>query len=101
MRLALALALDASDPLAQATFRSLSKLASVTGVQAAVELAKRGDAAALALLRGLVTHPKPAVRRSVARALGRELESPSDIRTLLRDADPSVRRAAAGALLDG
>ncbi len=99
IRLLLALALAPSDSQVRATFLSLSKLSSVTGSQAALELARLGDETGLTVLRSLVASPVAAVRSSAARALGHELDHPEDIAALLLDEDPGVRRSAAGALL--
>jgi HEAT repeat protein len=70
----------------------------VVAAQAATELAKRGDAGALRKLQALMTSRDRTVRRVAASALG-GLGRTRDASAALLDADPSVRLAAASAIL--
>jgi HEAT repeat protein len=99
VRLCLALSLGASQPAGRSALTQLANAQDVVSAQAAAELARSGDRAALQKLMELRTSRAPAVRRAVARALASELGHAHDARAALLDADPSVRIAAAGAIL--
>jgi HEAT repeat protein len=99
VRLCLALALDAAHPARARLLHDLIAQRDVSSVQAAAELARRGDARALAALRELIVHRDPSVRRAAVRALGRELNRAHEIRGALRDGEAGVRIAAAAAVL--
>jgi len=73
----------------------------LTALEAAAVLADDGNAAAPAFLASFLTSEDPLLRRTAARALAREAHRPDDARGALADEDPSVRIAAAGALLAG
>jgi hypothetical protein len=97
--LALASALGPDDPAAHAALQALAQGATLAAAQAAFELASRGDAAAEARLVALRGSPSRITRITIARLLGRGLRDPEAIAGLLADSDPSVREAAAGAVL--
>jgi hypothetical protein len=99
VRLCLALALDAAHPARSRLLHDLIAQRDVSSVQAAAELARRGDARALAAVRELIVHREPSVRRAAVRALGRELNRTHEIRGALRDGEAGVRIAAAAAVL--
>jgi HEAT repeat protein len=98
VRLCLGLALgDGAD--ARALLAGLLTAADVVAAQAAAELARHGDASALHRLQNMLGSPDRDVRRVAADALGRTLDRPRDVRAALLDPDPSVRLAAASAIL--
>lgn len=98
LRLLLALALGPADSQAHAALVALSALDTVTGAQAAGELAS-GWAPALARLHALQTHAAPLLRASVARQLARVPDQCAGVAPLLADAAWTVRLAAAGSAL--
>lgn len=97
VRLCLALALG-NDRDGSAALSGLLTESDVVAGQAAAELARRGDADALRKLKVLVAGRDRAVRRVAAAALG-GLGLTRDMSAALLDADPSVRLAAASAIL--
>jgi HEAT repeat protein len=99
VRLAIAMALGVRDASARSVLVELADAGTVVAVSAASALAAHGDGDALERLRALVRSPDKAVRVSLARTLGSEQARPLEIRALLADAESSVRRAAAGAVL--
>lgn len=101
VKFALALAMGAEDARAWAACAGLMAGADVVAAQAATELARRNDATAVERLLALRTSGSGAVRRTVVRALGRDLARAHDIRALLLDTDVTVRIAAAAAILAG
>jgi HEAT repeat protein len=71
----------------------------VVAAQAAAELARRGDPAALRKLQVLLDSHDAVVRRVAASALGGQLGHARDVGNALLDPDPGVRLAAASAIL--
>jgi len=99
VQLALALALGADDPAARRALARLAQGTALVAAQAAQELARFGDATAERQLITLRASASSVTRASVARALGRDRRVPEAVAPLLADQDPSVRIAAAGAIL--
>src|SRR6185295_9523095 len=97
VRLCLALALGA-DREGSALLSGLLTANDVVAGQAAAELARHGDADALRKLQLLMTSRDRAVRRVAVSALG-GLGRTHDLSDALLDSDPSVRLAAANAIL--
>ena len=97
MKLGLALALGAGDPVARAALEALAQGNSLPAAQAAGELDRHGHASARTRLLALRASPSNVTRAGVAR----ELRAPELTAQLLSDADASVRLAAAGAVLRG
>jgi hypothetical protein len=98
-RLCFALALRAEHPARAEALRALLAERDTAAVQAAAELARNGDAGALAALRASSVHPDAVVRRAAIRALGHDLGRAHQIRGALRDTDAAVRVAGASAIL--
>jgi HEAT repeat protein len=99
VRLALALVLGVEDPNAQRALAELSTSFSLTGAQAAAELAAHSGKAR-ARLCAFSAHESALVRVSAARLIARELRDPAPIVKLLADSSWQVRDAAAGAVLN-
>jgi HEAT repeat protein len=99
VRMCLALALSPAHPARRALLQALTSDADTTAAEAAAELARHGDAQALATLEQLLRAPRPETRRAAARALARDLRRAHEARMAMRDEDASVRIAAAGAIL--
>lgn len=99
--LSLALALGVEDAGARQVLAALMAGTDVVAGQAASTLARRGDDTAREKLLALRSSRSAAVRRTVARTLGRDLGRIHDVREALVDADVSVRIAAAAAILVG
>jgi HEAT repeat protein len=99
VKLALALALGPNDPPAREALVELAQGPSLPAAQAAFELARNGDRAAQVRLLAARYSSSIAVRASVARLLGRELDEPQAVAELLADRESEVRVAAAGAVL--
>jgi ParB family chromosome partitioning protein len=99
VRLCLALALGAERADGRASLTALTRARDLVSAQAAAELARRGDAAALGILLGLRQSRDAVVRRVAVRALAQELGRANEVRAALLDADPGVRIAAASAIL--
>ncbi len=79
--------------------REIGAAGGPSGAYAIALLAGQGDPKALGKLSSLLKDGSAAVRRVAARALGRDLDRPHLVRQALGDQDPSVRIAAAGAVL--
>jgi hypothetical protein len=101
VRLCLAVALSAEQAAGREQLSALMGAQDVVSGQAALELARHGDALALARLQSLLHARDAVVRRLAARALGHDLHRGHDARSALVDADPGVRIAAAAAILAG
>jgi HEAT repeat protein len=99
VRLALALVLGPQDPGAQQALAELSTSFSLTGAQAAAELAAHSGKAR-ARLCAFSAHESALVRVTAARLIARELRDPAPIAKLLADTSWQVRGAAAGAVLN-
>ena len=84
---------------AKATLRALLEAGGMVGIQAAATLASMEDDVGARALRAHLSDPVVAIRRVAARALAREGAAPDLARVALRDADASVRIAAAGGIL--
>jgi HEAT repeat protein len=98
IRLTLALALGADDPVSQEALHALAQTSTLTGAEAMAELAPR-DAKARKRLQGMIGHRDARVRATAARLLGRELHEYRSLAPLLADGDWRVRQAAASAVL--
>jgi HEAT repeat protein len=101
VRLSLALALGSDQASGRALLTQLLSQKDVVSTEAAAELARRGDAQALFVLQNAVQDRDPLLRRIAVRALAADLGRGHDVRAALLDPDPSVRIAAAGAILAG
>ncbi len=99
VRLCLAVALGAERPEGRAQLTALMGAQDEVSGQAAAELARHGDAAALARLRALLATAQPLVRQVVVRALALDLGHAREVRRALLDPDAGVRMAAAAAIL--
>lgn len=98
VRLLIALGLGVREPAAHTVLTELAQLDTVTGVEAAGELALETPSARARLLV-LLRDRSPLVRASVARQLARLDSSCAELAPLLADAAWQVRLAAAGAVL--
>jgi hypothetical protein len=99
VRLALALVLGAKDPASRRALTDLSQVWSLTGAEAAAELAAHSGEARTRLC-SFSTHDAALVRMTAARLMSRVLRDPQPISKLLADASWQVREAAAGAVLN-
>jgi len=101
IELSLVLALPPSHALARRRLAKLSAGDGVVAVQAAAELARRGDRSGRRRLVELARDDKPLLRSVALATLARDLGLPHQARRGLLDKDSAVRIAVAAAILSG
>jgi len=95
----LALALGSKLQDGKDALHALTRTPDLVAAQAHAELARASDPAALPALTALLRSPDRQVRALAIAVIARELGRPQRVRAALYDRDPSVRLAAASAIL--